>query len=271
MAAAAAADGHDPVDEAVRLRLRHHGLAGSRLWLSGDQGFALRHGADLDLVVAPAGRRTGLGAGLAEVALADPGPVSAWSHGDHPGARRLAVRHGLVAVRSLWVMRRSLRTPLPDLEVPAGITVRGLDPADASDAAAVLRVNAAAFADHPEQGSLDAPGLAERMAEPWFDPAGLLLAIDHTADAGHRVLGFHWTKRHSPEQGEVYVVGIGPEAQGRGLGRALTLAGLHHLADGGSTDVLLYVESDNAAARRVYERLGFTHADADTHLRYARP
>lgn len=271
MLAATVADGPDPVDEAVRLRLRHHGLAGSRLWLSGADGFALRHGDDLDLVVAPAARRTGLGGVLAEAALTAPGPVSAWSHGDHPAARRLAVRHGLAAVRSLWVMRRSLLAPLPDLQVPTGVTVRGLDPGDDRDAAAVLRVNAAAFAHHPEQGSLDEVGLAERMAEPWFDPAGLLLATDDEAHGEHRVLGFHWTKRHSPEQGEVYVVGIAPEAQGRGLGRVLTLAGLHHLAEGGSTDVLLYVESDNAPARRVYERLGFTHADADTHLQYARP
>ena len=55
----------------------------------------------------------------------------------------------------------------------------------------VLRVNAAAFAHHPEQGSLDAEGLAARMAEEWFDPAGLLVA-----DAGGGLRGFHWTKQH---------------------------------------------------------------------------
>ena len=266
-AAAAQADGQDPVDEAVRLRLRHHGLRDTTLWLVSKDGFALRHADGLDLVVAPDARRTGLGTALARVALETPGSVSAWSHGDHPGARRLAEQHGLGAVRALWVMRRSLAEPLPGLDVPAGVTVRGLDPDRSTDAAAVLRVNAAAFAHHPEQGSLDAAGLAERMAEAWFEPAGLLLALD---DDDQSVLGFHWTKRHSATLGEVYVVGIAPQAQGRGLGRVLTLAGLHHLADSGSTEVLLYVESDNAPARAVYARLGFTHADVDTHVQYAR-
>ena len=127
-------------------------------------------------------------------------------------------------------------------------------------------MNAAAFAQHPEQGSMDADELAERMAEPWFDPAGLLVAAD-----GDRVLGFHWTKRHSATLGEVYVVGIDPASQGLGLGKALVDAGLRHLRDGGAEDVLLYVESDNVPAVRLYEGLGFTHAQADTHVMYVRP
>ena len=65
-------------------------------------------------------------------------------------------------------------------------------------------------------------------------------------------------------------MGIDPAAQGRGLGRALTLAGLHHLAGLGVAEVLLYVEADNHAARSTYARLGFTHADADTHVMYRR-
>ena len=84
------------------------------------------------------------------------------------------------------------------------------------------------------------------------------------------LLGFHWTKQHSPDLGEVYVVGIDPAAQGRGLGKLLTLAGLHHLAGLGVAEVLLYVESDNAPAVAVYSGLGFTHADADTHVMYRR-
>ena len=56
----------------------------------------------------------------------------------------------------------------------------------------------------------------------------------------------------------MYVVGIDPAAQGRGLGKLLTLAGLHHLAGLGVAEVLLYVESDNAPAVAVYSGLGFT-------------
>ena len=163
-------------------------------------------------------------------------------------------------IRELWVMRRPTSLPLPE---PAGdVPIRGYRD---SDAAEVVRVNAAAFAAHPEQGAMDLDNLAERMRQEWFDPAGLLVA----AEDDH-LLGFHWTKQHSPDLGEVYVVGIDPAAQGRGLGKQLVIAGLRHLAERGVREVLLYVESDNEPAVRLYSGLGFGHADADTHVMYRR-
>ena len=89
-----------------------------------------------------------------------------------------------------------------------------------ADDAELLRVNNAAFAWHPEQGGWTEADIAERRAEPWFDPAGLFMAFDvNTA----KLLGFHWTKVHGEDLGEVYVVGVDPAAQGRGLGATLTL------------------------------------------------
>ncbi|MEQ6901600.1 mycothiol synthase, partial [Nocardioides sp. YIM 152588] len=204
------------------------------------------------------------GAALAAAALAEPGPLTVWSHGDHPAAAAIAARSGLARVRELWVMRRPAADLLPEVDLPPGVTIRGF--AGPDDVAPLLAVNAAAFASHPEQGALDEAGLAERMAEDWFDPAGLLIAVD----AEGVVLGFHWTKRHDAANGEVYVVGVSPAAQGLGLGRALTVAGLRHLARRGVHEVHLYVESDNAPARRLYEGLGFAHRAADTHVQYAR-
>jgi mycothiol synthase len=66
----------------------------------------------------------------------------------------------------------------------------------------------------------------------------------------------------------VYVVGVAPEAAGRGLGRVLTLAGLHHLRSSGLRSVLLYVDEDNTTAIRTYERLGFTRYSTD--VQYSR-
>ena len=256
-------DGHDPLDEASSLRLKHHGLEGSSLWVADSVGFAFLHDSAVDLAVDPAARGQGHGTELAGAAFAGDEARSAWSHGDHPAAARLARRHGLVRVRELWVMRLRLDDELPRLVVPEGVTVRGYTPRDAAE---VLRVNAAAFAAHPEQGDMDEDNLAERMAEPWFDPAGLVLA-----ESEGRLLGFHWTKRHSQDLGEVYVVGIDPAAQGRGLGRVLTLAGLRHLQSVGVREVLLYVESDNRAGVALYSGFGFEHAAVDTHVQYHRP
>ncbi|MCL2614151.1 MAG: mycothiol synthase [Nocardioidaceae bacterium] len=249
----------DPLDEAADLRVRHHDLG--EAWVTAD-GFAMRAAGGLDLAVAPACRRAGLGRRLAEDACRRAGELTAWSHGDSPAARALASRLGFEAVRELWVMRRR-SSELPPVEIPADVTIRHFTDGDAD---ALLAVNAAAFADHPEQGALDLDGLRQRMAEPWFDPADLLLAV---ADDG-TLLGFHWTKRHDERHGEVYVVGVSPAAQGRGLGRVLTVAGLHHLAERGIGEVLLYVESDNDPARRLYSSLGFGHAAADTHVQYRR-
>lgn len=254
--ASGAADGQDPLDEAASMRLRDEGLATSRLWLAGDSGFAYLHDGGLDLAVAPTARRSGFGTALAAAAAAE--TTTAWSHGDHPAARRLADRHGFDRARELWVMRRPA-APTPAAADPRIRTFR------AGDEAELLRVNAAAFAAHPEQGAMDEANLAARMAEPWFDPADLFVA-----DGPDGLLGFHWTKVHPDGTGEVYVVGIDPAAQGQGLGKALTAAGLHHLAARGVPEVILYVESDNAPAIAVYSGLGFTHAPADTHVQYRR-
>jgi mycothiol synthase len=263
VAAAEREDGVAPLDEATLLALRHD-PGGVRRWEQ-DHAFALLVGDDLSLVVRPGARGQGLGGTLLDAVLAeaDRSGIRAWSHADHPGAARLAATHGFDRVRELWVMRRPAADPPPDVAAPDGVTVRAYRSGDDEQ---LLRVNAAAFADHPEQGDMDATNLAERMAEPWFDPAGLLVA----EDADGSLLGFHWTKQHSPDLGEVYVVAIAPEAQGRGLGRALTLAGLHHLGGLGVAEVLLYVESDNRPAIALYSRLGFGHAARDTHVMYRR-
>jgi mycothiol synthase len=257
---AADSDGADPLDEATRMALAD----GTAVVTVEPDGFTLLHAGELSLVVRPAARGRGVGSALLARAEASyDGALVAWSHGNHPAAARLADRHGWDRVRDLWVLRRPAADPLPALVVPNGVTIRGYR---ASDAAEVLRVNAAAFAHHPEQGAMDEANLARRMAEPWFSAEGLLVA-----DTGDGLLGFHWTKQHDARHGEVYVVGVDPAAQGRGLGRVLTLAGLHHLAGLGVEEVLLYVESDNLPALAVYTRLGFRHEDRDTHVQYRRP
>ena len=268
VAASAGQDGSAPLDEAALLALRHHGVEGSALWIAGSGGFAWRHDGALDLAVRPNARGRGVGQALAAAALAEPGSLTAWSHGNHPAAGRLAARFGFERVRDLWVMRRPL-SDLPPLDEGAG-NADGIDVRTfrvGSDEEPFLALNAESFASHPEQGAMSRGDLDERMAEPWFDPEGFFVA-----ERAGELVGFHWTKVHDgqPPFGEVYVVGVSPRAQGGGLGKRLTLAGLHHLAGQGLDEVVLYVEADNAPAIAIYSRLGFTHAPEDTHVQYAR-
>jgi mycothiol synthase len=165
-------------------------------------------------------------------------------------------------VREMRRLRMPLPADLPDAHLPDGVRLRAFRPGVDEDA--VIEVNRLAFAWHPEQGALTADELRATEHESWFDADGFLLAVD----SEDKVLGFHWTKVHpdvdGEPMGEVYVVGVHPEAQGGGLGKALTLAGLAYLRDVRCVrNVMLYVESDNVPALAVYTKLGFTFWDAD--------
>jgi mycothiol synthase len=215
-----------------------------------------------ELVVHPHARRRGIGAAMARAGLSEGGEgTRIWAHGNLGPARSTAASLGLDVVRELLQMRRPL-ADLPAVPTPEGVRIATYSGPD--DDAELLRVNNAAFAWHPEQGGWTEADIAERRGEPWFDPDGLFLAFD---DSSSKLLGFHWTKVHSDDLGEVYVVGVDPAAQGRKLGATLTLVGLHHLAERLSTSsaasVMLYVEADNSAAVKTYERLGFAVHSVD--------
>jgi mycothiol synthase len=279
VAAAGTVDGVAPLSEHALLHLRTEAGPRSRHLVVREPGagpdlLAVAHvdlgqgtePAAAELVVRPDRRREGLGSALLQrlESLAGASPLRVWAHGDLSAARGLAQAHGYHAVRELWQMSRPLTDPLPTAPLPDGFTLRAFRPGE--DDGAWLKLNAAAFAHHAEQGAWQSADLEQRMAEPWFDPAGFLLLVDEATGA---LAGFHWTKVHAaPGVGEVYVVGVSPDYQGRGLAKPLTLAGLAHLRDQGLPRVILYVDGDNDAALRTYSGLGFTRSALD--VQYAR-
>jgi mycothiol synthase len=228
-------------------------------------GYAQLAGANnstaVELVVAPDERARInllapelLRAAIAMIEESGGGQINWWVHRPDRNADSIAAEVGLQLGRRLLQMRRSL----PIAETTAVETrsfVIGRDEME------WLRVNNAAFADHPEQGGWTINTLQQRMAEPWFDPAGFRV---HDRDG--KMAAFCWTKVHkdtAPPMGEIYVIAVDPAFHGLGLGKALTIAGLEHLSQQGLTIGMLHVDAANTAAMSMYERLGFATHHAD--------
>ncbi len=276
-ARAAAADGSEPLSEQFRLSVRARETDGvEHLLAVGPDGGVLGYAQSrtgegppsAELVVAPAARRSGVGTALLESL---PHGIRVWSHASGAAgdvATAFARSAGLVPVRSLHVMGRSLQDgpAWPSASLDPRYAVRSFQPGLDEDA--WLALNAAAFAHHPEQGSLRRADLDQRMAQTWWDPAGLILVVE-AADPDV-LAASHWTKVDPPggEVGEVYVVAVAPDRQGQGLGRAVTVLGLDHLRALGLARVVLYVDEDNVAAVRTYAALGFE--DVEVHRQFAR-
>ena len=194
IAAATAVDGIAPVGDQVLRELPHdrtkHLLAVDGDGVSGYLNLT-EAPAMAELVVHPDARRRGIGAAMARTGLSEGGDgARIWAHGNLEPARATAAALHLVVARELLQMRRPL-TDLPAATVPEGVRIATYSgPADDAE---LLRVNNAAFAWHPEQSGWTEADIAERRAEPWFDPAGLFMAVDERTG---KLLGFHWTKVH---------------------------------------------------------------------------
>lgn len=275
----ALADGHRPLGEHQWLDLVHGGrkdFAGFVAIQPGHDhpvGYAQvsrGEGSDtnwaVELVIDPHSRGPNstvgtdlLRAALAEVAREGGGHVHLWVPKPRSEHDVIAAANGLVRGRELLQMRRALPVPDPPGPSRAELAMRSFRPGEDEDA--WLEVNNRAFAWHPEQGGWDRQTLLRRELEPWFDPDGFLL---HEEDG--RLAGFCWTKVHSdvdPPLGEIHVLAVDPDFQGRGLGRPLLLAGLRWLAEAGLGTAMLYVDSANSPAVALYHSLGFSTDHVD--------
>ncbi len=223
---------------------------------------------ELDLVVRPDERGRGVGtAALAELlSVADtaaaPTPILAWAHGDNPAADALLTHAGFSPVRSLYRMALDParlpgdgRDPLA-ASVPPGFSLHTFEAS--RDAAAWVRVNAAAFADHPEQGRITESDFALMRDADWFDPSDLFLLVDARGEA----VGYTWVKTVRADTGhvetELYALGVDPAHAGLGLGRLLLDVTLARMAAHAPAQVTLYVDGDNTRAVGLYESVGFT-------------
>ena len=81
------------------------------------------------------------------------------------------------------------------------------------------------------------------------------------AEAARGVVGFVAAKPHPERQlGEIWMLAVDPEEQGRAIGTALTEVATGWLRDAGMTVAMVETggDSGHAPARRVYEKAGYT-------------
>ncbi len=140
----------------------------------------------------------------------------------------------------LALLRRELVGPLPARV--AGVRVRTPRRREWVDLAAV---DVRAF---PPGWATDAQGVAEAAAAtPW----SRVRAVGHPA-VGYAIAG------RSRQRGYLQRLAVEPRASRRGIGRALVVDALSWLTAKGATEVLVNTQETNAAALRLYARLGFT-------------
>lgn len=218
-------DGASALDDAARLAARPSADGATHLLVRDDEGALVGYTSVLDDgttqgMVAPAARRHGIGSALWEQARSIHPRPGVWVHGQLPGSEAFLRSHGLTPARTLLVMERPADgvdvAPAPD---SSDIEVMTFEwQRDAED---WLRVNAAAFAHHPEQGAMTREDLRARLEEPWCDPNGFFLAREaapteeahaenpsttrSTDTHARAMLGFVWTKREpGARRGEIY-------------------------------------------------------------------
>ncbi|MCP4306903.1 MAG: mycothiol synthase [bacterium] len=216
----------------------------------------------LEVVICPEARHTSAPALLIDMLRGDVGEGSPllWARSQYVAAA--AAQSGWIVERTLLEMRRALPIEETSDEF-AGFELRTFRMG--VDERAWLDANNAAFAGHPENGRMRRRDLESRMARSWFDPRGFFLAWEND-----RLAGSCWTKIHDDGLGEIYIIGVVPGWEGRGLGKGLVLHGLNYL---GNTRhlarAMLFVESANDRALGLYRELGFEAERTVAAYRYA--
>ena len=287
IAAASDFDGIPPVSEHILLHLRHGGDKSDTHFVAEMNGKVVGYahldltdkveGPSAEFVVDPSHRKAGVGQSLLKALQESAGDMlRLWSHGDLTEARNIAERNGFERVRTVIQMRRSLNDPIPELT--QGIAIRNFLPD--IDNEEWIALNNRVFTDHPEQGNWSSRDLEVRIKEDWFDPQGFLIS----EDAG-KMTGFCWTKihgghthKHSHDEaehdhdpiGEIYIMGVDSTHAGKGIGRAVTIAGLRHMRYQGIFSAMLYVDANNSAAIKLYQSLGFTEWGRDVLYRISK-
>ena len=208
--------------------------------------------------VHPTYRRRGFGTFLLRWSIAEGSRLLASCPLDRPHVLQLTTeslteagghlfeQHGFTQQFAEDVMRRDVKTTLPDIPIPGGISFATWAPALAGQFFAVYQ---AAYRERP--------GYPDWNLEEWvawlgtdeddFRPELSLLAYCDDLPVGFIVCADRWIGQ----------IGVRPEWRERGIGSALMIEVFQRFRAAGGDYMLLGVNVNNPRAAQVYARLGF--------------
>jgi dTDP-4-amino-4,6-dideoxy-D-galactose acyltransferase len=186
------------------------------------------------------------------------------SRADDPPTLQTAEEHGfrLVDIRvTLELVVMNSKAPLR-LDPPAGLTIRPVQPADLPGLQATARVV------HEETRFFSDPHFSRKRAEDFYstwitlESQGRAQTVLVAASAANQPLGYITCHLGTVRpEGQIGLVGVSPEARGKGIGKSLVLAAMDWYRVKGAREVTVVTQGRNLAAQRLYQQCGFLSRD----------
>jgi mycothiol synthase len=214
------------------------------------------------VLVHPHWRRRGLGSALlarvSQRAAVVGGRYLDIAVGEEQDAgREFLCRRGFRAVHYAWKMSLPQLDAAPLPKWPAGYEVRSFVPG--RDEQTAVSLENECFADGWEYLPVEVGEIEGFVRSPSFRADGVIFAVH-----GGRVVGECWNwidderiARTGDNRGDIWCLCVHPQHRGRGLGRALLLAGVDWLRSRGIESAYLSVDGANDRAKHLYPSVGF--------------
>jgi len=169
-------------------------------------------------------------------------------------------QHGFEHYEGMYVMQRSTDDPVPDLILPAGLTLRFWKIESEAECQQYLRSFNKAFPEDPK--SLEALKFL-LDSDMWQAGGTAVAAFDLQDELVASILVYPDESRTYGITDDVFVL---PAWRGRGIAKTLIAKGLQHLHTHGYAQVILEVKQHNLPAVSVYQAMGYKIINQEVYL-----
>lgn len=175
--------------------------------------------------------------------------------------RKILEERGFTPVRYFFRMGRDLGQPIPEPQFPEGYTLRHMRPGSKEDLEKWVECYNQSFIDHWNHHLATTESHKHWLAGPTYRPDLDLVAVapdDSFAAFCHCAIDPGQNERNGRSEGWIHLLGTRRGHRKIGLGKAMLLAGLQALKEGGVKCAVLGVDAENpTGALGLYEGTGF--------------